>query len=333
MPGKTCWIAKFVDLDPGPGVRDYMCAGRANNGHTGVDIAVRDMAAMEDGVVVRAAAPGVVLDARDGVPDISIRETGEENMSGTGCGNGVAISHGGGWVTQYCHMREGSIAVRRGEKVDVGQELGLVGLSGRTEYPHLHFMVRHGQAIMDPFVGVEGRPDGASCGLGTHPLWTEAALKALSYAPAAIFNAGFSGNVPRAEDVRNGAYRNLALAGDAPAMSSPAGQAGRDDEGPGGASPQFSFTPEAPVLVFWTEIFGVEKGDTLSMRLVGPDGVTLTKIAKPIPKREARWFQYIGKKRHEAPWPAGIYRGEVKVTGERNGKMLETSVIRMLEVR
>ena len=103
VPGKTCWIAQFVDLDPGPGVRDYMCAGRANNGHTGVDIAVRDMAAMKAGMVVRAAAPGVVLAARDGVPDISVRETGNENMSGSGCGNGVAISIGGGWGTPPRH--------------------------------------------------------------------------------------------------------------------------------------------------------------------------------------------------------------------------------------
>jgi hypothetical protein len=331
--GQTCWISKFVDLDPGPGVLDYMCAGRANDRHSGVDIAVRDMAAMEEGVVVRAAAAGVVLGARDGVPDISIKESGDENMSGSGCGNGVAVSHGDGWVTQYCHMREGSISVRKGDKVDVGQKLGLVGLSGRTEYPHLHFMVRHGDTIVDPFLGVEGRPDGASCGLGAHPLWTEPALNALAYTPAAIFNAGFAGEVPRAQDVRNGAYRNLALAGDVPALPGSAGDAPTGEDGRGRPDHQFSFAPDAPVLVFWTEIFGIEKGDTLSMRLTGPGGVTLAETAKPIGKREARWFQFIGKKRHGAPWPAGTYRGEVRVTGERNGRMLETSAMRTLEVR
>ena len=184
VPGKDCWIAKFVDLDPGPGVRDYMCEGRANDKHSGVDIAVRDLRAMDAGVAVIASAPGTVLRTRDGVTDISARELGPEMMKGGECGNGVIIDHGNGWWTQYCHMRQGSIAVKPGQKVTAGEKLGLVGMSGSSEYPHLHLSVLHDQKIVDPFVGTDGRANGTDCGIGKHPLWNEAALKALAYTPA-----------------------------------------------------------------------------------------------------------------------------------------------------
>ncbi|MGB8273666.1 MAG: M23 family metallopeptidase [Alphaproteobacteria bacterium] len=303
VPGKTCWISKFVDLDPGPGVLDYMCAGRANDRHSGVDIAIRDVSAMEAGISVLAAAPGVVTEARDGLPDVRVKVPGAEMVDGTGCGNGVAIAHGGGWFTHYCHMRQGSIAVKTGDRVEAGQKLGQVGISGMSEYPHVHFMVRHGDTIVDPFLGVEGRPRGASCGLGTHPLWTEAALKALVYTPAAIFNAGFSSTMPARDQARAGGFRDFAL------------------------------QRNAPTFFFWADLFGVEAGDELRMRLVDPDGKPLIQIKKTLEQRDARWFQYIGKRRRGAPWRAGTYRGEVTLTGTRDGKTMETSDMRLLEVR
>ncbi len=56
------------------------------------------------------------------------------------CGNGVVIAHAGGWETQYCHMAQGGLAVKPDQPVTTGQTLA-VGLSGLTEYPHLHFTV------------------------------------------------------------------------------------------------------------------------------------------------------------------------------------------------
>ena len=296
VPGKTCWIAKFVDLDPGPGVRDYTCHGRANDGHTGIDIAVRDLRAMDEGVAVLAAAPGTVLRTRDGMQDISARELGPAMLRGGECGNGVVIDHGNGWETQYCHMRQGSIAVKPGDHVDTGQKLGLVGMSGSSEYPHLHVMARYNNKIVDPFVGLEDRsgPD-AKCGLGAAPLWNQKTLAALAYVPASIYNIGFAAERPSEADVDKGRFRDT------------------------------NFPDTAPVLIFWAEIFGVEKGDVLRMRFTGPNGQVLIDQNIPIPDRKARWYQYVGKKRPGFGWPGGAYHGEVSVTRTENGQSQSTA--------
>ncbi len=295
VPGKTCWIAKFVDLDPGPGVRDYTCHGRANDGHTGIDIAVRDLRAMDEGVSVLAAAPGTVLRTRDGVQDINARELGPAMLKGGECGNGVVIDHGQGWETQYCHMHQGSIAVKPGEHVETGQKLGLVGMSGSSEYPHLHIMMRYHNKIIDPFVGLEDRsgPD-AKCGLGAAPLWNEKTLAALAYTPASIYNIGFADTRPAEADVDKGRFRETNIA------------------------------DTAPILIFWSEIFGVEKGDVLHLRMTGPNGEVLVDHDVTIPDRKARWYQYVGKKRPGLAWPEGTYHGEISVTRTENGQSQTT---------
>jgi hypothetical protein len=295
VAGQSCWISKFLDLDPGPGVRDYMCTGRANDAHSGIDIALRDLRAMDEGVAVLAAAPGTVLRGRDGMQDISAREAGPDMIRGGECGNGVMVDHGGGWMTQYCHMRQGSIAVKLGEHVAAGQKLGLVGMSGSSEYPHLHLSVYHGKKLVDPFVGLEDRsPVSAKCGLGAAPLWSEKALAQLAYTPAAIYNVGFADRKPGEKDVSKGRFRETDL------------------------------SAAAPVLIFWSEIFGVEAGDTLHLRLLAPDGKALVDHTASIPARKARWYQYVGKKRPGFGWPEGTYQGEITLTRTQNGETQTT---------
>src|SRR3546814_20474670 len=76
-------------------------------------------------------------------------------------GNWVALRHDDGWVTTYAHMRNGSLAVRVGQRVTRGDKLGLVGLSGNPAFPHLHFAVTRGNLPPDPFTG---QPPPAACG-------------------------------------------------------------------------------------------------------------------------------------------------------------------------
>ena len=98
--GRGCEVQHYVDLDPGPGVRDYHGGRRTYEGHNGVDIRIADMAAQRRGVDVLAAAAGTVLRLRDGVADISVRTQGLAKVAGQECGNGVVIGHGDGWQTQ-----------------------------------------------------------------------------------------------------------------------------------------------------------------------------------------------------------------------------------------
>jgi murein DD-endopeptidase MepM/ murein hydrolase activator NlpD len=94
--------------------------------HRGIDIAA------EEGSVIRAAMPGTVAASE-------YRE---------GYGNLVVIEHTGGYSTLYAHNREN--LVREGDRLDAGDPVGLVGSTGRSTGPHLHFEItRHGRNL-DP---------------------------------------------------------------------------------------------------------------------------------------------------------------------------------------
>src|SRR5262249_7391906 len=186
--GLTCEIQNYVDLDPSSQARDYQCGSRTYDGHKGIDFRLPSLRAQRTGVNVLAAAPGRVLRVRDGVPDISVHQRGIGAVNGRECGNGVVIDHGEGWSTQYCHMAQGSLLVNPGDKVEASQPLGLVGLSGMTEYPHLHFGVTFQGKLVEPFAF--GAPEG-SCG-GGRSLWKPALRSALAYTPRAVLNMGFA---------------------------------------------------------------------------------------------------------------------------------------------
>ncbi len=96
--------------------------------HKGVDITA------PTGTQVRATADGVVVQA--------------EMVSG-GYGRLIIIDHGGGYQTYYAHLSK--ISVHAGQEVHRTDVIGLVGTSGRTTAPHLHYEVRSGGAPMNPY--------------------------------------------------------------------------------------------------------------------------------------------------------------------------------------
>jgi murein DD-endopeptidase MepM/ murein hydrolase activator NlpD len=130
------------------GGRDYNCGFKWYPGHQGVDILLRNFRVMDSGVAVLAAAAGTVLSRRDDLPD---RNTA---IGGAGPGNNVLIEHGlGGPLAYYYHLRRGSVRVAPGAVVARGDTLGLVGSSGNSNWPHLHFEVSDNGQIIDPFIG------------------------------------------------------------------------------------------------------------------------------------------------------------------------------------
>lgn len=147
-PMADLYYGAYLDQDPGGGARDHACGVKAYNGHGGVDILLRNFQVQDKGVPVIAAADGTVTWVSDGLPD---RNTTWEGTSGFG--NAVEITHPGGSSTIYGHLRRGSVAVSRGESVRRGALLGLVGSSGRSNWPHLHFEVRKDGVSLDPFAG------------------------------------------------------------------------------------------------------------------------------------------------------------------------------------
>jgi hypothetical protein len=298
-PGVDCWVLRYVDHDPGPGVRDFMCGGLTGDGHKGTDIAIRDLAAMAAGVEVRAAAAGVVDALRDGMADASVDETGRAAIGGKECGNGIRLAHGDGWTTWYCHLRRGSLMVRQGDRVAAGQALGLVGLSGDTSFPHLHFDVRQGERIIDPFVGSEPAAD---CGPGRQPLWAPDVMDQLVYEPVLLTDAGFATAAPDKDDVRRGWHRLSAL----PTAS--------------------------PALLLWVEGYWIAPGDRVSFRLRGPDGGTVVDHAMDIERGQQRWVGFAGAARPGESWPPGTYAGEVVLERQAAGAPQRLTLARSVEL-
>ncbi len=108
--GAACVVQNYVDQDPGPGARDHACGPLSYDGHKGTDIRVAGRPEMAAGVAVLAAAPGVVRARRDGEAD---RPGGwAAAPAGPDAGNAVVLDHGGGWESQYSHLRQGSEADR-----------------------------------------------------------------------------------------------------------------------------------------------------------------------------------------------------------------------------
>ncbi|HNY13205.1 MAG TPA: M23 family metallopeptidase [Candidatus Wallbacteria bacterium] len=103
---------------------------------------------------ILAAADGVVVTVADKFPDMLsepaemknlktnmlalIPKIGFNNAVG---GNHLIIDHGNGEYGFYAHMREGSIRVSVGDTVKKGQVIGLLGSTGNSTGPHLHFPI------------------------------------------------------------------------------------------------------------------------------------------------------------------------------------------------
>ncbi|HEY9519565.1 MAG TPA: M23 family metallopeptidase [Gemmatimonadales bacterium] len=129
------------------GGRDYNCGGKYYARHRGTDILLRSFRIQDSGVTVVAAAAGQVSVVHDGEPDRNATQDSNNDW------NVVYLVHPGGITSIYGHLRRGSILVTPGQQVTAGAPLALVGSSGFSNWPHLHFEVRRGSTAIDPWRG------------------------------------------------------------------------------------------------------------------------------------------------------------------------------------
>ena len=115
--GDGTWVSSLYGYrtDPLTGAREF---------HQGVDFAGKL------GTMVTAVADGIVI--------WSARRAAYGNL--------VEISHGNGYVTKYAHNKRNLVSV--GQKVEKGEVIALMGNSGRSTGPHVHFeVVKNGKHV------------------------------------------------------------------------------------------------------------------------------------------------------------------------------------------
>ena len=167
---KTWYVSNQVDLDmnidtmPGDtAILDYWCGMRSYDNdptasnpsgynHDGTDIVIYPFPYTkmnENTVEVIAAATGVILSKRDTNVDRNC-------VWGTGRpSNNLTLLHEDGSKTRYIHLKQFSLTSKMvGDTIEQGEFIGIVGSSGNSTVPHLHFEVENASGqIIDPFFG------------------------------------------------------------------------------------------------------------------------------------------------------------------------------------
>ncbi len=260
--GKSCWISNLPRHHLQGKQLDFRCGPITYDYNVGTDIAIKDIKQMQEGVAVISPMDGIVEFKRDGVRDINVKDIGHKPVQDKECGNEVIISNDELRV-QLCHLKNKSIRVSVGDEIKAGDLIGEVGLSGLTEYPHLHISFHDkSDAIVreiDPFYG--SQPD---CGLKPKSLWSNPELMERHATTGIVYNYGFAFENITTERVMSGDYPHI--------------------------QPEY---PEA--FIAFVDIFSVNKGDKLTILILDSSNNIFAKREHKFGKYQARYFLFVGK--------------------------------------
>ena len=299
---EDCWILNYVDMGPDDDKKtDHNCLERTYDGHKGTDFAIEDEAAMKRGVNVLAAMEGTIIRVRDSEPDrwASKEELDQIKKERKECGNAIMIDHGDGLQSIYCHLKQGSVKVKPGNKVKSGDVIGQVGLSGFTQFPHVHFGVIWEGALMDPFTGVDNTK---SCTDFKRSMWNKELD--VKYQPLVIQNAGFSDIVPELSSLEKKSK----------------------------TPPTISATTN--IFAFWAIMLGSREGDKIIMEIKNPDGKIFARREIIQPQNRARQFYYTGRRLSDKPIAEGAYTGTIIVErADHEGKTRQWTKTKAILVR
>lgn len=152
-------IYNYVDHDPALGrVSDYQCGGRTYDGHRGTDYFAYPFmwqAMEQDQIWITAAAPGTIIRKINGNFDQECFF--DFSFNGSRQWNAVYLRHDDGTIGWYGHLKNNSLTEKAvGDHVDAGEYLGVIGSSGYSSGPHLHFQYYADDALnqlLDPYQG------------------------------------------------------------------------------------------------------------------------------------------------------------------------------------
>ncbi|HRH58513.1 MAG TPA: peptidoglycan DD-metalloendopeptidase family protein, partial [Chitinophagales bacterium] len=148
------FIGAYVDQNTATtSITDFSCGSNTYDGHRGTDIAIFPYGFYKmdnNQVEVVAAAAGTIIAKADGNFD---RNCSSNSLTA----NSIIIQHADGSEALYWHMKKNSVTSKTvGQTVVAGEYLGIVGSSGSSSGPHLHFEVWAGSTNatrQDPYSG------------------------------------------------------------------------------------------------------------------------------------------------------------------------------------
>ncbi len=187
-------ISNYVDqnlafpnqvLDWNCGARTYDQASGYNHG--GIDIYTWPFSwhKMDNNQAeVIAAAPGTIINKADGNFD---RQCG----FGAGNWNAIYVRHADNSVAWYGHMKSGSLNPKVvGDTVVTGERLGVIGSSGNSTGPHLHFeLYNSANQLQDPFQGTCNTMNAASWWAAQDPYRVSRINRLITHSAAPVFPA------------------------------------------------------------------------------------------------------------------------------------------------
>jgi murein DD-endopeptidase MepM/ murein hydrolase activator NlpD len=149
-PVKPAAPAPAVQSAPQPEVARAPTPEPEQTGAIGADFRWPARGRVIAGFGANGGNEGINIAVPEGTP-VKATEAGTVTYSGSevkGYGNLVLIRHDNGYVSAYAH--NGSLNVKRGEKVKRGQVIATSGQTGNVTSPQLHFELRKGQSPVDP---------------------------------------------------------------------------------------------------------------------------------------------------------------------------------------
>jgi murein DD-endopeptidase MepM/ murein hydrolase activator NlpD len=275
------FIGAYVDQNTAAStIQDYNCGTNTYDGHHGTDIAIwpYSLYKMDNNQVeVVAAAAGTIIQKNDGNFD---RNCGSSTLTA----NSIIIQHADGTYALYWHMKNGSVTTKAvGQTVIAGEKLGVVGSSGSSSGPHLHFEIWTGSTnttYKDPFSGTCNLLNATSWWTAQRPHAEPAVMKASVHPTDITLATCPNSDVPNESETFVVPFQGAGLA-------------------PGYA--KFYF--------FWKDILA---NATISLRILNPNGSTFNSWSYIVPTNNK--VSYYGSSKL-LPTTDGIYTFEASYNG------------------
>ncbi len=275
------FIGAYVDQNTATTtIQDYDCGTNTYDGHQGTDIAIwpYSLYKMDNNQVeVVAAAGGTIIQKNDGNFD---RNCGSNTLTA----NSIIIQHADGSYALYWHMKNGSVTTKAvGQTVVAGEKIGVVGSSGSSSGPHLHFEIWAGSTnttYKDPFSGVCNLLNVTSWWTTQRPHAEPAIMKASVHPTDITLATCPNSDVPNESDTFVVPFQGAGLA-------------------PGYA--KFYF--------FWKDILA---NATISLRILNPNGSTFNSWSYIVPTNNK--VSYYGSSKL-LPTTDGVYTFEASYNG------------------